>query len=162
MQRNSFFFLAENGMMLLQIKRKDMISGMVYFERDLIAERNKKAEIKKSVIKRWNVNYVDQEALKQKEEEEAKLREAQEIFERLEREKAADEAEKQAEINKAYKEAELDAQKWLDDNYNETTGSCSGMYGQGKVDEVNKDQIAMILNEQNAALRGSIDTEKAD
>ena len=71
-----------------------MVSGMVYFERDLIAERNKKAEIKKSVIKRWNVNYVDQEALKQKEEEEAKLREAQEIFERLEREKAADEAEK--------------------------------------------------------------------
>ncbi len=162
MQRNSFFFLAENGMMLLQIRRKDMVYGMVYFERDLIAERNKKAEIKKSVIKRWNVNYVDQEALRQKEEEEEKLREAQEIFERLEREKAADEAEKQAEIKKAYLDAELDAQKWLDDNYNETTGSFSGMYGQGKVDEVNKDQIAMILNEKDAALRGIIDTEKAD
>ena len=31
-----------------------------------------------------------------------------------------------------------------------------------KVDEVNKDQIAMILNEKDAALRGIIDTEKAD
>ena len=33
---------------------------------------------------------------------------------------------------------------------------------QKKVDEVNKDQIAMILNEKDAALRGIIDTEKAD
>ncbi len=151
---------------------------MVCFERDLIAERNKKEEIKSTVIKYWNVNYVDPEALRmqeeflrqqeelaaqaaaQKAEEEAKLAEAQAIFERLEQERLADEAEKQAEIDQAYADAELAAQDWLDANYNETTGSFSGMYGQGEVDEVNKDQIAMILNEKDAAFRNMIEGGK--
>lgn len=135
---------------------------MVYFKRDLIAEKNRKAEMKRSVIKSWNVNYIDPKELERKEQEEAKLREVQAVLERLEREKAEDEAIKQAEIDRAYKDAEFEAQKWLDDNYNETTGSFSGMYGKGEVDKALKDQIDMILHEKDTALRGIIDTEKAD
>ena len=122
---------------------------MVCFERDIIAELNRKAEIKKSVIKRWNVNYIDAETLKRQEEEKAI-----EGYNRLESEKAEDEVKKQAEIEQAYLEAEESTRKWMDDNYNETTGSFSGMYGQGDVDDVTKDQVAMILNEKDAAIQG--------
>lgn len=123
---------------------------MVCFGRDLIAEKNRKEEIKRSVIKRWNVNYIDPEALRRQEEEAI----AMEIFNRLESEKAADEAKKQAEIDQAYLDAEEATRKWMDDNYNETTGSFSGMYGQGDVDDVTKDQVAMILSEKDAAIQG--------
>ena len=122
---------------------------MVCFERDIIAELNRKAEIKRSVIKRWNVNYIDAETLKR--QEEAK---AMEVFNRLESEKAEDEAKKQAEIDQAYLEAEESTRRWMDDNYNETTGSFSGMYGQGDVDDVTKDQVALILHEKDAAIQG--------
>ena len=126
---------------------------MVCFERDIIAELNRKAEIKKSVIKRWNVNYIDAETLKRQEEEKAI-----EGYNRLESEKAEDEVKKQAEIEQAYLEAEESTRKWMDDNYNETTGSFSGMYGQGDVDDVTKDQVAMILNEKDAAIQGMFAT----
>lgn len=121
---------------------------MVCFERDIIAELNRKAEIKRSIIKYWNVNYIDAEALKRQEEEKT-----MEVFKRLESEKAEDKAKKQAEIDQAYLEAEKETRKWMDDNYNETTGSFSGMYGQGTVDDVTKDQVAMILNEKDAAIQ---------
>ena len=121
---------------------------MVCFERDIIAELNRKAEIKRSIIKYWNVNYIDAEALKRQEEEKA-----MEVFKRLESEKAENKAKKQAEIDQAYLEAEKETRKWMDDNYNETTGSFSGMYGQGTVDDVTKDQVAMILNEKDAAIQ---------
>ena len=123
---------------------------MVCFGRDLIAEKNKKAEMKSSVIKRWNVRFIDPEEERRKEEEVK----AMEIFNRLESEKAADEAKKQAEINQAYLDAEEATRKWMDDNYNETTGSFSGMYGQGDVDDVTKDQVDMILHEKDAAIQG--------
>lgn len=123
---------------------------MVCYERDIIAELNKKAEIKRSVIKRWNVVYADPEEEKCREEE-AK---AMEIYERLERERMEDEAKKQAEIDLAYLEAEEATRKWMDDNYNESTGSFSGMYGQGEVDEVTKDQVDLILHEKDAAIQG--------
>lgn len=123
---------------------------MVCYGRDIIAEINKKAEIKRSVIKRWNVVYADPEEEKRREEE-AK---AMEIFERLERERMEDEAKKQAEIDMAYLEAEEATRKWMDDNYNESTGSFSGMYGQGEVDEVTQDQVDLILHEKDAAIQG--------
>lgn len=122
---------------------------MVCFERDIIAELNRKAEIKRSVIKRWNVNYIDAETARRQEEEKA-----MEVYNRLESEKAEDDAKKQAEIDQAYLEAEEATRKWMDDNYNETTGSFSGMYGQGDVDDVTKDQVDMILNEKTAAIQG--------
>lgn len=122
---------------------------MVCFERDIIAELNRKAEIKRSVIKRWNVNYIDAETARRQEEEKA-----MEVYNRLESEKAEDEAKKQAEIEQAYLEAEEATRRWMDDNYNETTGSFSGMYGQGDVDNVTKDRVDLILNEKYAAIQG--------
>lgn len=143
-----------------------MVPEMVNYGRDLIAEKNKKEGIKSSIIKYWNVNYVDPNDVARLEEE-AKMRAAQEIFERLEREAAEDAAKKQAEIDQAYIEAELNdlvreigAQN--DATYNATTGSYSGTYGQGEVDSVTQDQVAMILNEKNAALKDIIDAGNAD
>lgn len=135
---------------------------MVSFGRDLIAEKNKRESIKSSVIKYWNVNYFDPND-KARLEEEERLRAAQEIFERLEREAAEDAAKKQAEIDQAYIEAELnDLVREVDANYNATTGSYSGTYGQGEVDTVTKDQVQLILNEKNAALQGIINSGNAD
>ena len=137
-----------------------MVPKMVSFGRDLIAEKNKRESIKSSVIKYWNVNYFDPNDQARLEEEE-KARAAQEIFERLEREAAEDAAKKQAEIDQAYIEAELnDLMREIgakdDATYNATTGSYSGTYGQGEVDTVTQDQVAMILNEKNAVLQGII------
>ncbi len=146
---------------------KGMVPLMVSFGRDLIAEKNKKESIKSSVIKYWNVNYFDPND-KARLEEEEKMRAAQEIFERLEREAAEDAAKKQAEIDQAYIEAELnDLVREMggvqnDATYNATTGSYSGTYGQGEVDTVTQDQVAMILNEKNAVLQDIIDAGNTD
>ena len=141
---------------------KGTVLKMVSFGRDLIAEKNKRESIKSSVIKRWNVNYYDPND-KARLEEEERMRAAQEIYERLEREKAEDEAKKQAEIDQAYIEAELnDLVREMDRTYNATTGSYSGTYGQGDVDTVTQDQVAMILNEKNAAIQDIIDAGNAD
>lgn len=136
---------------------KGMVPLMVSFGRDLIAEKNKKERIKSSVIKYWNVNYYDpnnQACLA----EEEKLREAKEIYERLEREAAEDAAKKRAVIEQAYIEAELnELLREVDETYNATTCSHSGTYGQGEVDTVTQKQVDMILNEKNAALKDIID-----
>ena len=152
---------------------------MVTFGRDLIAEKNKRERIKSSVIKYWNVNYFDP-AEEKRLEEEARMQEAQGVIERLEKEAAEDQAKKQAEIDQAYIEAELnDLMREMDRahnmgnicheevhqpdrTYNATTGSYSGTYGQGKVDNVTKDQVAMILNEKNAVLQGIINSGNTD
>ena len=136
---------------------------MVTFGRDLIAEKNKRESIKSSVIKYWNVNYFDPND-KARLEEEEKMRAAQEVFERLEREAAEDAAKKQAEIDQAYIEAELnDLVREMDAKaYNATTGSYSGTYGQGEVDTVTQDQVALILNEKSAALKDIINSGYAD
>ncbi len=125
---------------------------MVSFGRDLIAEKNKRERIKSSIIKYWNVNYIDPEEERRREEE-AKMSEAKEVIDRLEQEKIEDEAKKQAEIEQAYMEAVLKEQ-----TYNATTGSYSGTYGQGEVDHVTKDQVQMILNEKNATLQSIINS----
>lgn len=135
---------------------------MVTFGRDLIAERNKKESIKSSVIKYWNVNYFDPVA-EQRLKDEENLRKAHVIIDRLDNEAAEDEAKKQAEIDHAYIEAGInDLLREVDKDYNATTGSYSGAYGQGKVDTVTQDQVAMILNEKNAVLREIIDSERPD
>lgn len=137
---------------------KGTVPQMVCFKRDLIDEKNKRESIKSSVIKYWNVNYCDP-----REQQKEKMREAQEILDRLEREKAEDEAKKQAEIDQAYIEAELnDLVREMDKTYNATTGSYSGAYGQGEVDTVTQDQVAMILNEKNAVLQDIIDAGNAE
>ena len=81
------------------------------------------------------------------------MSEAPEVFERLEQEKADDNARMQEEIDQAYHDAKL-----KEDAYNATTGSYSGMYGQGDVDYVTKDQVQMILDEKNATIRNLINS----
>lgn len=128
---------------------------MVSFGRDLIAEKNKRESIKSSVIKYWNVNYCDPK-------DEQRMREAQEILDRLDREKEEDEARKRAEIDRAYMEAELnELVRQVDPTYNAATGAYSGVYGRCEVDAVTQDQVQMILNERNATIQGIINTGNA-
>ena len=115
---------------------------MVSFKRDLIEEKNKREKIKSSIIKSWNVNYIDPE--------EEKAKEVEEILTRLEEEKAEDNAQKQMEIAEAYKQA--------DAMYNAATCSYSGMYGQNEMDNVTQDRVQMILNEKNAVLQNIINS----
>jgi len=129
---------------------------------DLIDIRDRKANVKSSVIKRWNVHFVTQEELDAKkaamEAEEAKaqeidldaiaaeeeeLRRAQEVFERLEREAAADRAKELEEQRLAYQMANGELP---DDMYNSTTGSYSGAYGRRPIDDETKAQLDEIMN----------------
>ena len=105
---------------------------MVTFGRDLIAEKNKRERMKSSIIKCWNVNYINPAEQHQEEEEKLKETQVQEVL------------------------------HGKNKDYNVTTGSFSGTYGQGQVDDVTQDQVAMILNEKNAALQGIIDSRKKD
>ncbi len=146
--------------------------------KDLIAERDKKQKMQKSIVKWWNVHYMTPEELteEQKKEdvssfsqtedvsvpsdngemiqepvEEAAtevIDEAQEIIDRLNREAAEDEARKQAEIDQARLAAEA--------NYNETTGAYSGEYGASGASGEHKEKIDAILAEKDDALRDLI------
>ncbi len=136
---------------------------------DLIDERDRKARMTSSVIKFWNVRYLTKEQAKeleaqkraQEEAEQAEqqaipdsqadedLRRAQEIFERLEAEAAADEAKKIEEQRAAYEAVQA---SMTDENYNATTGSYSGSYGKGHIDESTKDMAAAILSEKTDSI----------
>lgn len=123
--------------------------------KDLIDEKNKKAALKRSIVKAWNVNYIDAETLRLQKEAE-RMQRAADVMDRLDAEKAADQALIQAEIDAAYEEAARREQE----AYNATTGSYSGTYGRGQVDDVTKGQIDMILHEKDAMIRDLIDGEK--
>ncbi len=132
-----------------------------YYDKDLIAERDHKAKIMNSVIKFWQVNYLDRETLMQQEKEknitnkainssdvsakdDESLKLALEVSARLQREAAEDEAIKQAEIVAALAAAENA------DKFNATTGSYSGAYGMNvNLDEEKLNQVDSILNEKN-------------
>lgn len=114
--------------------------------KDLIEERDRKAKIQRSIIKRWNVHYMTPEELKSMEEQDM----AASIVARLEAEAAEDEAKKQAEIEEARSKAA---------NYNKTTGSYSGDYGKQEVDSVTQGQIDKILGEKEAAIRSMFESE---
>lgn len=109
--------------------------------KDIIDERNEKERIRKSIIKRWNVNYMpltpEQMAMKQAEAD------------RLAEEENA--AQQTGEVFAENREADS-----IEDLYNATTGSYSGAYGRGEVNEVTKGQIDKILQEKSDALRDLI------
>lgn len=117
------------------------------YNKDLIAERDHKSKITHSIIKCWQVNYLDRETILRLEEEKQKAKEddealklAAEINERLAREAAIDEAIKQAEIQAAFAEAD----------FNSTTGSYSGAYGKNiSLDDDKRNQVDNILNEKD-------------
>ena len=130
---------------------------------DLIEIRDRKNSVQSSVIKRWNVHFMtkeeieaqqnlqnQQEALEDSAEDLAKaeaeaeeLRLAQEIFERLEREAAADKEKELEEQRMAYAMANGELDSSL---YNETTGSYSGAYGMKPMDDDTKAQLDAIMN----------------
>ncbi len=115
--------------------------------KDIIDKRNEAEKIRKSIIKYWNVQYVPVSPSGQSEEEKQK------ILEELEREAAEKEEKKRKEIE-ALKEAAKDKDPRL---YNAKTGSYSGTYGRGKVDDVTKGQIDQILRERSDVVRDLVE-----
>ncbi len=137
--------------------RKHNGLGKPVYERDLVAERNQREKLKRDIIKNYNVNYIDADAIR-RQEEEKKRQEALEIINRLENEKAEDEAKKQEEIVQAM--LEQVHLKPTGADYNRTTGSYSGTYGKGKVSEEHRDQIDGILSEKEKAFREMLEKEQ--
>ena len=115
------------------------------YPEDLIAKRDKKDKMIRSVIKRWNVHFQTEEEVEEQAREKrmkADEAKAKEVYERLEREAAQDEELKQQEIEAAKQNNDL--------AYNATTGSYSGAYGQTPVEsEEAKSQIDAILHEKS-------------
>ncbi len=102
--------------------------------KDLIDERNEKERIRKSIVKRWNVNYVPYSVLPPGGAQAA--------------------AGDMALMGGDGKHAQ--------DGYNKTTGAYSGLYGRGasEVDEVAKEQIDRILHEKSDAFHDFLEEEK--
>lgn len=137
--------------------RKQYGFGKPMYDKDLVAERNQREKLKRDIIKNYNVNYIDAEALR-RQEEEKKQQEALEIIKRLEDEKAADDAKKQEEIVQAMLDQVRLKPSGAD--YNAATGAYSGAYGQGAVKEEHRDQIDDILKEKERAFRQMLENEK--
>lgn len=114
---------------------------------DLIAKRDKRIKMDRSIIKGWNVHYQTLEeveeaarAKKRKEEEEAR--------------KAKQHQDEQSDAD--------DDEEHRREAYNAKTGSYSGNYGQKPVrDEDQKQQIHAILNEKPEPFEYAMQTLQA-
>ncbi len=102
---------------------------------DLIAKRDKKIKMDRSIVKGWNVHYQT-------------LEEVEEAA-RAKKQKEEEEARKEAEKEAGHRTSEGSDGKSQKDAYNAKTGSYSGHYGKKPVqDEGQKQQIDSILNEK--------------
>lgn len=134
---------------------------------DAIEERLKKDQMGRSIIKYWRVRYetapapepVEEEPIEPEEVASAPLEEddeaarlAQEIFERLQAEAAADDAKLIAEQEAAYAAAAAASNVSEEEAaWRERTGA-SGVYGQGEFEsEDEAAQVAAILSEKKDA-----------
>lgn len=109
---------------------------------DLIAKRDRKIKMDRSIVKFWNVHY---QTLEEVEEAERLKKQKQEEEARKNAERLAAEAEPESEMH-THKEHK---KKQTDEAYNRKTGSYSGNYGKKPVhDEDQKQQIQAILNEK--------------
>lgn len=119
---------------------------------DLIAKRDKKIKMDRSIVKGWNVHYqtlqeVEDEAYakrqKQREEQAKELDEAyREQEEAVERQDDGQQEETKEQLEKAY---------------NAKTGSYSGKYGEKAVeDEATKKQIHAILTEKSDVFHSAL------
>lgn len=149
--------------------------------KDLIAERDKKLKMQKSIVKWWNVHYMTPEELAEEQEKEAASASSQtagdsapsdnadgQMIQELEKENAADDEEetaqeiidrlnREAAEDEARKQAEIDqARLAAEANYNETTGAYSGEYGASGASGEHKEKIDAILAEKDDALRDLI------
>ncbi len=105
------------------------------YEIDLIAKRDKKIKMDRSIVKGWNVHYQT-------------LEEVEEAA-RAKKQKEEEEARKEAEKEAGHRTSEGSDGKSQKDAYNAKTGSYSGHYGKKPVqDEGQKQQIDSILNEK--------------
>ncbi len=102
---------------------------------DLIAKRDKKIKMDRSIVKGWNVHYQT-------------LEEVEEAA-RAKKQKEEEEARKEAEKEAGHRTSGGSDGKSQKDAYNAKTGSYSGYYGKKPVqDEGQKQQIDSILNEK--------------
>ena len=142
---------------------------------DTIDKINYHEFIQSSVIKRYNVNYIPNnvheevttqgtteemeedsfasefpnEQVQSREEIKA-LEKAEEIFQRLQREAQMDEKAKEAEwTEKVRHELEEERRHKREEGYNATTGSYSGLYGQGEVSDEAQEMMDRIKVESN-------------
>lgn len=110
---------------------------------DLIAKRDKKMKMDRSIIKGWNVHYQTLEEVE--EAARAKKREEEEEVRKNAQEHTQDPQDYDPDQNFDENEKELLSK----DAYNPKTGSYSGHYGKKPVkDEGQKQQIHAILNEK--------------
>lgn len=114
--------------------------------RDLIDERNRREKIKRSIIKRMNVNYISKEELERQREAEEKKK-ALEVMEQLKAEEAAQSAVLDMEMKKVKEQREL-----LERARFEASQPPSSRYGTKESDEVTKEQVEAILSEKRSAL----------
>lgn len=155
--------------------------------KDLIAERDKKLKMQKSIVKWWNVHYMTPEELAEEQEKEAASASSQtagdsapsdnadgQMIQELEKENAADDEEEavqeildrlshEAEEDEARKREEIaQARLEAEANFNEATGAYSGGYGASGADGEHKEKIDAILAEKDEALRDLIQRTEED
>lgn len=122
---------------------------------DLIAIRDKKIKMDRSIVKGWNVHYQTLEeveaATRLKQQEEAQAQQDSQEPE----EEEMDEEERHR--------AEKEAIQLIEGAYNHKTGSYSGYYGsQPFHDEEKKQQVYDILNEKPDAFSSAMSAIQAD
>lgn len=126
---------------------------------DKIDVRNFNDELKHAIVKRSRVRYIaapeEEETTGDDEVDAEALAQANEIFERLQREAEEDEAAKAAEWTARLAEED-------ESNYNATTGSYSGAYGKGNVSDETKALAANILGEKADSLADIINQNQVD
>lgn len=109
---------------------------------DLIAKRDKKLKMDRSIVKGWNVHY---QTLEEVEEAARRKKQKQEEEVRRQEEAAAEETEEKRKIRQQIEEGK----KRLREAYNHKTGAYSGHYGKKPIqNEEQKQQIDAILNEK--------------
>lgn len=148
--------------------------------KDLIAERDKKLKMQKSIVKWWNVHYMTPEELAEEQEKEEAAASSQtagdsapsdhadgQMIQEPEKENVADDEEeaqeildrlsREADANEARKREEIaQARLEAEANFNEATGAYSGGYGSSGADGEHKEKIDAILAEKDDALRNLI------
>ena len=124
---------------------------------DLIAKRDKKLKMDRSIIKGWNVHY---QTLQEVEDEAYAKRQKQ----REEQAKELDEAyQEQDEIDGLGDGGTDEAKEQSEKEFNAKTGSYSGKYGKKAVeDEATKEKINAILTEKSDAFDSTLSALKEE
>lgn len=124
--------------------------------RDLIDERNRREKIKRSIIKRVNVNYITREELERQRQAEEQ-RKAMEVVDQLKAEEAAQSAVLEMEMQKEREQREL-----LERARYEASLPPSSRYGTKESDEVTKEQVEAILAGKETNLHQVIEENKQE